>query len=33
MFKNQVEEMLGIASPDSEKEMSLDRDDEDEEFE
>lgn len=33
MFKNQVEEMLGIASPNSEKEMSLDRDDEDEEFE
>lgn len=33
MFKNQVEEILGIASPDSEKEMSLDRDDEDEEFE
>ena len=33
MFKNQVEEILGIASPNSEKEMSLDRDDEDEEFE
>lgn len=33
MFRNQVEEILGIASPDSEKEMSLDRDDEDEEFE
>lgn len=33
MFKNQVEEILGIASPDSEKEMSLDRDEEDEEFE
>lgn len=33
MFRNQVEEILGIASPDSEKEMSLDRDEEDEEFE
>ena len=33
MFKNQVEEILGIASPDSEKEMSVDRDEEDEEFE
>lgn len=35
MFKNQVEEILGIASPNSEKEMSVDRDgdEEDEEFE
>lgn len=33
MFRNQVEEILGIASPDSEKEMSVDRDEEDEEFE
>ena len=33
MFKNQVEEILGIASPNSEKEMSVDGDEEDEEFE
>ena len=33
MCRNQGEEILGIASPDSEKEMSLDRDEEDEEFE